>query len=189
MTKGKHGGSRVGAGRRFRYGEPAVQKRIPSSGEAELNRALDHLAQAVERNESGATPYIRHALELPLYETQVPAGLPTDTGAGQVEAYVDLNDLLGVRPGAQYLVRVTGESMIDAGIQPGDVLSVRQTDAAKHGDIVVADVDGGVTVKRFVEDNGRPYLKSENADQLAFSDVTFAEGAIKGVVCGLVRSL
>ena len=79
--------------------------------------------------------------------------------------------------------------MIDAGILPGDVLSVRRVDDARHQDIVIAAVDGGVTVKRLVKKNGTYYLRSENAAQPDFSDLTFTDGIVRGVVCGLVRSL
>lgn len=61
-----------------------------------------------------------------------------------------------------FLIKVEGDSMINAGIDNGDMLLVKKTGEYKSGDIVIARSDDGVTVKRFVADGGKRYLKPEN---------------------------
>lgn len=65
-----------------------------------------------------------------------------------VEQRIDLNALMVQHPSATYFVRVSGESMIEAGINDGDMLVVDSSLTASHGDIVVAAVEGEFTVKR-----------------------------------------
>lgn len=61
-----------------------------------------------------------------------------------------------------FAIQVSGDSMINAGIYDGDMLLVKQSSEFKNGDIVVARSDDGTTVKRFVAENKRAYLKPEN---------------------------
>lgn len=60
------------------------------------------------------------------------------------------------------LVRIAGDSMIGAGIEDGDIVVIREAKEFKNGDIVLARNDDETTVKRFVHDNGKVYLKPEN---------------------------
>ena len=60
------------------------------------------------------------------------------------------------------LVKATGDSMIGAGIENGDIVIIRKSKEFKNGDIVLARNDDETTIKRFVHDNGRVYLKTEN---------------------------
>ena len=101
------------------------------------------------------------SLKMPLYSSNVQAGFasPADDF---VEDYLDLNDLLVKREEATFFVRVAGRSMIDAGIQPDDILIVDRSLEAKHGKIVIAVLDGEVTVKRLSTIGGRVILKAEN---------------------------
>lgn len=61
-----------------------------------------------------------------------------------------------------FVIQVNGDSMINAGINNGDMLLVKKTKEYKNGDIVVARSDDGTTVKRFVAEEGRTFLKPEN---------------------------
>lgn len=61
-----------------------------------------------------------------------------------------------------FVIQVHGDSMINAGIDDGDMLLIKKTKEYKSGDIVVARSDDGTTVKRFVAEEGRTYLKPEN---------------------------
>jgi repressor LexA len=61
-----------------------------------------------------------------------------------------------------FAIQVHGDSMINAGIDDGDMLLVKKTGEFKSGDIVVARSDDGTTVKRFIADGGKRYLKPEN---------------------------
>lgn len=101
------------------------------------------------------------ALKIPLYCSKVEAGFasPADDF---VEEFLDLNELLVKREEATFFVRVTGYSMIDAGIQPDDILIVDRSLEAKHGKIIIAVIDGEVTVKRLYKQRDRIVLKAEN---------------------------
>lgn len=90
---------------------------------------------------------VRALLRLPLFMSRVPCGSPT-SAHDHVEQRLDLNDLLVQRPESTYYIRVSGDSMKDAGIDDGDLLVVDNGIAADHGDIVVAAVNGEFTVKK-----------------------------------------
>ncbi|MCP1438567.1 DNA polymerase V [Erwinia persicina] len=90
---------------------------------------------------------VRALLRLPLFMSRVPCGSPA-SAHDHVEQRLDLNDLLVQRPESTYYIRVSGDSMKDAGIDDGDLLVVDNGIAADHGDIVVAAVNGEFTVKK-----------------------------------------
>ena len=107
-----------------------------------------------------------------------------------VEDYVAVPEPLG-RGGADFLLRVKGESMIDAGILDGDVLVVRRQETAQNGDIVVAlagedESAEEATVKRFFRENGRIRLQPENA---ALEPIYAAHVKVLGKVVGVFRTL
>ena len=77
----------------------------------------------------------------------VVAGFPSPAEQ-YLEPPLDLNALLVKRPAATYFVRVEGDSMINAGINPGDLLVVDRSLTPVDGDIIIASVDGEFTVKR-----------------------------------------
>jgi DNA polymerase V len=84
---------------------------------------------------------------LPLFQCSVPAGFPSPAQDYE-ENRLDLNELCVQHPAATYFVRVSGDSMIGAGIHDGDLLVVDRSLAPKHGDIVIAGFHGELTVKR-----------------------------------------
>jgi repressor LexA len=91
----------------------------------------------------------------------VEAGLPTAAEAEMLET-LEVGEWLGQdRPG-QYLLRIRGDSMIEAGIHEGDLVLADTTKRAKPGDIVIAEADGGWTVKYLRERRGRQYLAPAN---------------------------
>jgi len=85
-----------------------------------------------------------------------------------------------------FMLTVDGESMIEAGILPGDLLVVRRQQTAYNGDIVVALLDEEVTVKRFFRESGRVRLQPENA---AMEPIYATSITILGKVIGLVRRM
>lgn len=118
---------------------------------------------------------------------RVAAGTPT-LSEESVEDRVDLNALFSRKPGT-FLLRVKGESMINAGVHDGDLVVVERQETAREGEIVVALVDGEATVKRFSKKGGSPTLLPENPD---FEPIPLAEAvsaAIVGRVTGVVRKL
>lgn len=89
---------------------------------------------------------IRAILSLPLFISRVPCGFPSPA-QDYVEDDLDLNNLVIKHPSATYFVRVSGDSMIGAGISNGDLLVVDRALTPVHGDIVIASVAGEFTVK------------------------------------------
>jgi repressor LexA len=83
-----------------------------------------------------------------------------------------------------FLLRVRGESMINAGIMDGDLVLVRPQQDAPTGSIVVALVDGDATVKRFERGNGNVRLVAENP---AFAPIVTTNVSLVGVVRGVIR--
>ena len=92
------------------------------------------------------------------------------------------------KPRADFLLRVRGLSMIDAGILEGDLLAVHSTTEVRNGQIVVARLDDEVTVKRFRQRDSRVELLPENPDfKPIMVDTRDIALTIEGVVVGLIR--
>lgn len=103
------------------------------------------------------------SISLPQLLDAVPAGFPSpaqDYDAGPI----DLTELLIEDQAATFLVRVSGTSMVDAGIHDGDVVIVDRSKTALSGDVVVAILDGDFTIKRLVRERGTWALRAENAE-------------------------
>lgn len=93
-------------------------------------------------------------------------------------------------PSADYLLRVNGMSMKDAGILDGDLLAVHRTDQARNGQIVVARIGNEVTVKRFKRGVGRSHVElwPENPDfDVINVDLKEDDFAIEGLSVGVIR--
>jgi repressor LexA len=129
-----------------------------------------------------------HRVALPLVG-QVAAGGPL-LAEENVEDYVELPDRL-VGGAADFLLRVKGDSMIDAGILDGDIVVVRKSETAVNGDIVVALVGDDesadeATVKRYFRESGRVRLQPENA---ALEPIYSPYVQVLGKVVGVFRAL
>lgn len=126
-------------------------------------------------------------LELPLVGT-VQAGLP-QLAEEQIETYLAVDSSL-VKGKDSFLLRVRGESMIDAHIMPGDLVVVRPQPSAESGEIVVALIDDEATLKRFYREGEEIRLKPENArmKSLIYRERD-AQVQIIGKVTGLCRPL
>lgn len=105
----------------------------------------------------------RARLAPPLYLSPVAAGFPSPAG-DYIEKRLDLNEHLIRNPAATFFVRADGDSMRDAGIASGDILVVDRALEPRSGNIVVAALDGELTVKRLRREAGRLYLAPENPD-------------------------
>ena len=97
---------------------------------------------------------------IPLYIDRCPAGFPSPA-QDYVEAELDLNQYCISRPSSTYFVRAIGNSMTDIGLHSGDLLIVDKGEQARHGDIVIAEVEGEFTVKRLLL-KPRPGLQAMN---------------------------
>lgn len=99
--------------------------------------------------------------ELPLFATNISAGFPSPAD-DYIDKKLDLNELLIRHPAATFFVRVSGNSMIDAGINSGDLLIVDRALEATDNRIVIAAVNGELTVKRIQRVRNTVYLIPEN---------------------------
>jgi repressor LexA len=123
--------------------------------------------------------------EIPLFGT-IPAGLPVETEQ-EPDSYISVDTIsLGVRPNTKlFALRVRGDSMIEANIVDRDSVFVTPRDP-RPNDIVAALIDGESTLKRFLMQRGRPFLRAENpryADLIPASELV-----IQGVMVGLLRT-
>lgn len=123
----------------------------------------------------------REVVNVPMIGT-VAAGQPI-LAEENIENYFPIP--VELLPNAQiFMLRVKGESMINAGIYDGDQILVAEQDDARNGDIVVALVEDSATVKRFYKENGHYRLQPEND---ALEPIIVNEVQILGRVVGLMR--
>jgi len=87
-----------------------------------------------------------------------------------------------------YLLRVRGDSMVDDGILDGDLVAVQRAVEAGNGQVVIARLDGEITIKRLQRDAGGIRLLPRNPDYAPIAVPADADFAIEGLYCGLVRS-
>ena len=99
--------------------------------------------------------------ELPLFASKVAAGFPSPAD-DFMDTKLDLNSHLIKTPSATFFVRVSGESMIKAGIHDGDLLVVDRSLEPQVGKIVIAAIQHELTVKRYAKIDGKVYLAPEN---------------------------
>ena len=103
-----------------------------------------------------------HCEDIPLMYPNVSAGFPSPADDFFQER-LDLNTHLIKHPASTFFVKVEGESMINAGIHPDDILIVDRSIKAAENKIVVASINGELVVKRLERKKGKLYLKPENS--------------------------
>ena len=192
MKQSNWGGQRIGAGRK-RVAEPTVTVRVPASSKETIVKWVQ-LVKAypsarfpswlmpiplVEQPDPQLIPYMSHSVR---------AGFPSPAD-DYVEKRIDLNEVLIQHREATFFLRVRGHSMTGAGIDDGDELIVDRAITPTHNRIVVAAVDGELTVKRFYQRNGMVKLLAENSQ---YPDIEFKNGqemVIWGVVTRIIKSV
>jgi SOS regulatory protein LexA len=117
-------------------------------------------------------------------DESVQAGLPSPASDNAPDA-LTIDEHLISNPSRTVLIKVKGDSMIDAGIHPGDVVVVEKSASVNIGDVVVAILDNEFTLKRFSREKGRTVLRPENKAYPVIRPKDHAE--IFGVVVGLFR--
>ena len=128
-------------------------------------------------------------LPVPLVGRLVPAGFPSPAD-DYLDGEIDLGTYLIERPAATFLMRVSGESMKGAGILNGDLVVVDRSVAPHAGHVIVAVLDGGLTIKRLRRlRDGRAVLVAENPDFPEFVIGEEAPAEVWGVVVGVVRKM
>ena len=195
QKKDKRGGPRPGSGRKAGFGpfgETTAAIRVPVS---QLESVKDFLASYRQRIEASreATKQLLGQMMLPLgeppkqriqlYGTKIRAGFPSPAD-DYVEAELDLNEFLIKNPPATFMLTVEGDSMTGAGIFDGDTIVVDRSITPKHDHVVVAAVDGQLTVKRLYMQNGMTRLEAEHP---GFSPILLQDGQ-ELVIFGVVTS-
>ncbi|KXS32871.1 MAG: Peptidase S24/S26A/S26B, conserved region [Candidatus Gallionella acididurans] len=142
------------------------------------------------------TPLLQQAILLPaigkppilapLFSHKVAAGFPSPAD-DYIEGRLSLDEHLISNKDATFFVRAKGNSMVGAGIFDGDLLVVDKSLTPSSGDIVIAIVDGDLTVKRLINRDGKVILKPENP---RCQEIEFKEGQelqVWGVVTSAVK--
>jgi DNA polymerase V len=124
----------------------------------------------------------------PLYESPVSAGFPSPAD-DYIEQDINLHDYLVTNPPATFLVRAEGDSMIGAGIFSGDILVVDRSLNASDGNIVIAVVDGDLTVKRMYVTKTGVTLAPENSVYKPIHIAKDDDLMIWGVVTNVIHSV
>ena len=156
------------------------------------NAAEEHLKALARKGALEVVPGTSRGIRLPADEGlpvvgRVAAGSPLLAQEHIEEMCRIPPDLF--RPAADFLLRVEGDSMVDAGILDGDLLAVRKTPDATNGAIVVARIDDDVTVKRYRrKSRSKVLLEAENQDYEPIEvDLKSQELVIEGLSVGVIR--
>ena len=169
----KQGGARAGAGRpkgQGKYKETTKPIRVPVSMLGQVENLIN------KKN------------LLPIFTQSVQAGFPVTIDDNTFEQ-IDLSELIVKHPSATFLLKATGESMIDAGIFPNDILVVDRSLEAKNNKIVIAAVDGQLTVKRLIIKNSKILLAAANPEFPIITVEDCQDFKIWGVVTMVLHSL
>jgi repressor LexA len=163
-----------------------LQAVLGLASRAGIGKVLKRLRDAgfLERTPDGRWTPTARFFERPLADAAVPAGLPvstTDSGeAHSIDAW------LVRQPSRTVLIPVTGDSMMEAGIHPGDRVVVERDAPARPGDVVVALIDNEFTLKTLAVEDGEAVLQPANS---AYSTLRPGDRLqVFGVVVGLIRS-
>lgn len=174
----------------------ASKKRLPSFAELQtllgysskggVSLLIEHLARRgiLKRDSKGKLvpmPVLEGGIKL---LGTVQAGFPSPAEEELIDT-LSLDEFLIKNPQASYLVKVTGDSMIDAGIMPDDLVIVDRGRQPRHGDIVIAEVDGAWTMKYYEKRGTKVLLRAANKKYPPIEPK--AELVIGGVVVANVR--
>jgi DNA polymerase V len=186
------GGFRPGAGRPVNSGsfaEKTVARRIPESLVPALDQYLNLWKLSTQTDETiqAILSVQETPLHLPLFSSKVAAGLPDLTDEHQ--EYLNLTDRLVPSPTSSFMVQVNGDSMIEAGIHHNDLLVVNRAIEPKQGHVVIASVNGEITVKRLMINEGQLILMPENPHFQPLIILETMEFHIWGVVTSVIHAL
>jgi repressor LexA len=157
-----------------------LQKKGLIRRDAERGRAMEVVLPDSMTGEGAHTDKTRF---IPLVGS-IAAGVPI-TADQQVEETFPLPESL-VGKGELFMLKVKGESMIDAAICDGDYVVIRQQKDANNGDIVAAMIDGEATVKTFSRKSGHIWLLPANDD---FAPIDGDQCEVLGIVTAVLRSI
>jgi DNA polymerase V len=124
----------------------------------------------------------------PLIGMKIPAGFPSPAQE-YIEDTLDLNEYLVPHPASTYFVRVEGESMINSGIYPDDIIIVDRSLEPSNNRIVIASLNGELTVKRLKIKNGKYHLVPDNKDYPPLIIEEWMDMTIWGVATYVIHKL
>jgi DNA polymerase V len=171
-----------------KYCKPTSPLRLSDRKASEIASWLKERGK-VALSESIAAVYqcdTRTKLELPLQLFPISAGFPSPA-EDYIEGKLDLNRFLVDRPAATFFVKAKGYSMIGANIHDGDLLIVDRSLEPIHMNIVIAAIEGEITVKRLHYVNGKPTLVAENDSYKPIVINEYSEFLIWGVVTYVIH--
>ena len=209
-NKSAHGGKRCGSGRpkgTGKYGEPTKAIRVPEGSINHIKSFLEndyhpttkptpqkassnitnlHTTSNVSVLATANQNFTEDKQSFPLFSSKVAAGLPSYAD-DDLDDSIDLNDYLVQKPNSTFMLKVQGMSMRDAGILPDDILIVDRSERATHNKIVIAALDGELTVKRLYRRGDIVKLLPENPDYPEIIIQKESQLIIWGVVVGSFR--
>ena len=199
--KKTHGGARAGAGRpkgdselfSFRCPGDLAEKLREQENRTDFIRRS--LRKAVEEKERGpvslgiVTPASKvRTMHLPFYDQRVTAGFPVPLDNDERSQDINILSMLCPHPEASYLIRVKGDSMIDAGIMSGDIVIVDKSNRNPGPrEIAVCELNGEYTLKHFVEEDGVGWLVPDNPDYPKFRVSDGDDFSIWGTVTYIIH--
>lgn len=123
---------------------------------------------------------------VPLFISKVAAGMPSPAD-DYVEKTLDLNEYCLPHSEASFFLKVSGNSMTGAAIHDGDILVVDRSIPPKSGQVVIAMLDGELTVKRFLNEGGKVLLQPENPDYPTITISPNQDFSVMGTVIFVVH--
>jgi DNA polymerase V len=168
------GGLREGAGRpqgTGKFGVPTIPLRVPAN-------LIDDIRKLISEGKTTC----------PLYASSVKAGFPSPA-EDYAEQHLDLNNHLISHPAATFFLRVSGDSMINAGIFSGDLLIVDRSVEPTSGKVVIVAVNGELTVKRLQKTAQGVFLVAENSEYAPIELEASDQIQIWGVVIYTIHAM
>ena len=198
--KKQHGGVRAGAGRPkgdsklYSFRCPGDLARQLNAKENKTDFIRESLAQALsESRVPSSLGKITSAesvkpMNVPYFDVRVRAGFPVPLDNDERAQDVELLSLLCPHPESSYLIRVVGDSMIDAGILSGDIVIVDKSNRnPAPREIAVCELNGEYTLKHFVQEDGQGWLVPANPDYPRFPVSKEDDFSIWGTVTYIIH--
>ncbi len=172
------------------YGYPPTRAEIAKiMGFKSVNAAESHIKALVKKGVLLKVPDSSRGLKLVEEYSGIPivgrvaAGSPI-SAVENIEKYIPTNPISSP---VDFFLRVKGDSMKDIGIIENDLVGVKKTSTAENGSVVVARLEDEVTLKRFVQENGKIKLVAENKN---YDDIIIDQNSgfsLEGIAVGVVR--
>lgn len=173
---------------------PSLAEIAAAFGFASRNAAQKHVQALIADGLLEQVPGQKRGLRLPgggsdllslAVLGRVAAGQPIGADIGLEQQFLLDRRLFSLQP--DYLLKVQGDSMVDDGIFDGDLVGVQRTPEARNGQIVVARVDGELTIKRLQQTSHGVQLLPRNRAHAPIEVQPGQDFAVEGIFCGLVR--